>query len=60
MRHAEMLAERIKELGGEPTSELCRINLKICKELKVDAIHPGYGFLSENAQFADQVSLMLG
>ena len=23
MRHAEMFAERIKELGGEPTTELC-------------------------------------
>ena len=23
MRHAEMFAERIKELGGEPTAELC-------------------------------------
>ncbi|WKV13831.1 acetyl-CoA carboxylase biotin carboxylase subunit [Marivirga harenae] len=26
-----------------------------CKELNVDAIHPGYGFLSENADFARQV-----
>jgi acetyl-CoA carboxylase biotin carboxylase subunit len=29
--------------------------IKICKELKVDAIHPGYGFLSENADFARKV-----
>lgn len=26
--------------------------IQICKELAVDAIHPGYGFLSENAKFA--------
>jgi len=30
--------------------------IKICKELNVDAIHPGYGFLSENADFAKKVS----
>lgn len=26
--------------------------LKVCKENNVDAVHPGYGFLSENADFA--------
>ncbi|MDH5412972.1 MAG: ATP-grasp domain-containing protein, partial [Flavobacteriaceae bacterium] len=30
-------------------------NYKIAKELDVDAIHPGYGFLSENANFAEEV-----
>lgn len=29
--------------------------IKICKDLNVDGIHPGYGFLSENAEFADAV-----
>lgn len=29
--------------------------LEICKELGVDGIHPGYGFLSENADFARKV-----
>lgn len=27
--------------------------LEVCKELGVDGIHPGYGFLSENADFAE-------
>lgn len=30
--------------------------IEICKKLKVDGIHPGYGFLSENADFARKVS----
>jgi len=29
--------------------------LKICKEHSVDAIHPGYGFLSENSHFVRKV-----
>ncbi|WP_120945878.1 acetyl-CoA carboxylase biotin carboxylase subunit [Helicobacter labacensis] len=29
--------------------------LEVAKQAKVDAIHPGYGFLSENAQFAKKV-----
>jgi acetyl-CoA carboxylase biotin carboxylase subunit len=29
--------------------------IEICKELGVDGIHPGYGFLSENADFARKV-----
>jgi acetyl-CoA carboxylase biotin carboxylase subunit len=29
--------------------------IEICKDLNIDAIHPGYGFLSENAHFARAV-----
>jgi acetyl-CoA carboxylase biotin carboxylase subunit len=29
--------------------------IEVAKELNVDAIHPGYGFLSENADFAEKV-----
>lgn len=29
--------------------------IEICKQLKVEGIHPGYGFLSENAEFAAKV-----
>jgi acetyl-CoA carboxylase biotin carboxylase subunit len=29
--------------------------IQICKDLNVDAVHPGYGFLSENAKFANEL-----
>jgi acetyl-CoA carboxylase biotin carboxylase subunit len=29
--------------------------IEVCKRLNVDGIHPGYGFLSENAEFAELV-----
>lgn len=29
--------------------------IEVCKKLNVDGIHPGYGFLSENADFANKV-----
>lgn len=29
--------------------------IEVCQQLNVDAIHPGYGFLSENAAFAQKV-----
>ena len=29
--------------------------IKIAKDAKVSAIHPGYGFLSENAEFCELV-----
>jgi len=30
--------------------------IKLAKEIGVDAIHPGYGFLSENANFSEEVA----
>ncbi|WP_010297951.1 acetyl/propionyl/methylcrotonyl-CoA carboxylase subunit alpha [Candidatus Odyssella thessalonicensis] len=30
--------------------------VKICQEHQVDAVHPGYGFLSENAAFAEALN----
>ena len=30
--------------------------IEVCKKLNVDAIHPGYGFLSENAKFSQMVT----
>ena len=46
-------------LGPAPSSEsYLRIDkiIDVCKQLGVDGIHPGYGFLSENATFATAVS----
>ena len=37
MRHAEMFAERIKELGGEPTTDLAA---KVEKAQKLEAVFP--------------------
>ena len=41
---------------GSSISEKSYLNIKkiinVAKDFKVDAIHPGYGFLSENADFA--------
>ena len=44
---------------GEPPVQKSYLNadeiLRIAKEENVDGIHPGYGFLSENAEFARKV-----
>jgi len=44
---------------GPPASSESYLNGKkiidVCKKLNVDAIHPGYGFLSENASFVRDV-----
>ena len=37
MRHAEMFAERVKELGGEPTTDLAD---KVVKGQKIEAVFP--------------------
>ena len=45
-------------LGPPPSSQSYLLGdkiIEVCKELGVDAIHPGYGFLSENADFAKKV-----
>jgi len=45
-------------IGPPPSNQSYLLGNKIievCKQLKVDGIHPGYGFLSENAEFAADV-----
>lgn len=44
-------------IGESPSSQSYLLGSKIievAKSLNVDAIHPGYGFLSENAEFAEE------
>lgn len=45
-------------IGPAPSSQSYLVGsriIEVCKQLGVDGIHPGYGFLSENAAFADAV-----
>jgi acetyl-CoA carboxylase biotin carboxylase subunit len=51
-------ADEAVYVGASPSSESYLkqdLILQFCKDLGVDAIHPGYGFLSENAGFARKV-----
>ncbi|MGF2413250.1 MAG: acetyl-CoA carboxylase biotin carboxylase subunit [Ferruginibacter sp.] len=53
-----LFADEAVCLGPAPSSQSYLNGDKIialCKQLGVDAIHPGYGFLSENADFAQKV-----
>ncbi len=45
-------------IGPPPSNQSYLLGTKIievCKQLNVDGIHPGYGFLSENAEFSAAV-----
>jgi acetyl-CoA carboxylase biotin carboxylase subunit len=52
------LADRAVAIGGQTSREsyldIDKI-IKVCKEQQVDAVHPGYGFLSENPIFAERL-----
>lgn len=52
------LADEAVCIGPPPSSESYLkgdVIIEVAKKLNVDAIHPGYGFLSENAGFAEAV-----
>lgn len=52
------LADEAVCIGEAPSSESYLLGdkiIEVAKELNVDGIHPGYGFLSENADFAEAV-----
>jgi propionyl-CoA carboxylase alpha chain len=56
-RHA-LFADEAYAIGTGPSSESYLVAdriLEAAREANVDAIHPGYGFLSENADFAQAV-----
>lgn len=53
-----LLADRAYVIGPGPSKESYLVIdkiLEVAKECGADAIHPGYGFLSENAEFARRV-----
>ena len=53
------LADEAIHIGGSPASESYLVMDKILAAIKdsgADAVHPGYGFLSENAEFAKKLA----
>lgn len=51
------LADEAVLIGEAPSNQSYLLGdkiIEVAKELNVDGIHPGYGFLSENAEFAEK------
>jgi len=51
-------ADEAVHIGDNPSNKSYLLGdkiIEVAKEHKVDGIHPGYGFLSENADFAEKV-----
>mmetsp|Transcript_13813 Transcript_13813/g.18036 ORF Transcript_13813/g.18036 Transcript_13813/m.18036 type:complete len:718 (-) Transcript_13813:409-2562(-) len=50
------LADEARHIGLAPASQSYLLGdkiLEVCKETNAQAVHPGYGFLSENHEFAE-------
>lgn len=56
--HVRMADEAVALGGSEPSESYLSIEkiLKACVATSADAVHPGYGFLSERAEFVDACS----
>ena len=54
-QHANLADQKFPLHGNTPAESYLDINkiIKIAKDSNTDAIHPGYGFLSERPEFAD-------
>tara|TARA_R110000751_G_scaffold95381_6_gene186482 strand:- start:38747 stop:40231 length:1485 start_codon:yes stop_codon:yes gene_type:complete len=57
-RHVQMADKAVEIYGETPVAAHLDMGqiIEIARNLEVDAIHPGYGFLSENANFAAAVA----
>ncbi len=56
--HVQMADEAV-HIGGAPAGESYLLSDRIiaaCRETGAEAVHPGYGFLSENADFCRQLA----
>ncbi|MBX2886797.1 MAG: acetyl-CoA carboxylase biotin carboxylase subunit, partial [Granulosicoccus sp.] len=56
--HVSMADEAV-DIGAAPASESYLVIdkiIKACKDTGAQAVHPGYGFLSERAEFADRLA----
>ena len=55
--HAKLADEAINIPGSQVSETYMNsdVIIKICKKYKINAIHPGYGLLSENADFVKMV-----
>ena len=56
--HVERLTEVFELIGKAPRGKTCDAILGIIEKSGADAVHPGYGFFSENTDFARAITAM--